>query len=118
MIDLLEEARAVELDERLASGERGRHRHGERCSAPRRPAATRASGLHDGGRIAPGALADLTTIALDSVRLAGTPPLDGVVFCAGAADVRDVMVGGRWIVRDGAHVSIDVARELREVLAP
>ena len=52
------------------------------------------------------------------MRLAGTPPLDGVVFCAGAADVRDVMVGGRWVVRDGAHVSIDVAAELRAVLAP
>jgi cytosine/adenosine deaminase-related metal-dependent hydrolase len=75
-------------------------------------------GLAGGGTIAPGALADVTTIALDSVRLAGTPPLDGTVFCATAADVRDVMVGGRWVVRGGAHVSIDVARELREVLAP
>ncbi len=117
MIDLLEEARAVELDERLASGERGRHRTGALLGAA--TAGGYASlGLHDGGRIAPGALADLTTVALDSVRLAGTPPLDGVVFCAGAADVRDVMVGGRWVVRDGTHVSIDVARELHEVLAP
>ena len=33
---------------------------------------------------------------------------------AAAADVRHVMVGGRWIVRDGAHVSIDVARDSRE----
>ena len=117
VIDLLEEARAVELDERLASGERGRH------SAPDLLTAATAGGyaslgLPDGGRIAPGAFADLTTIALDSVRLAGTPPLDGTVFCATAADVRDVMVGGRWIVRDGAHVSLDVARELHEVLAP
>ena len=117
VIDLLEEARAVELDERLASGERGRHRTGALLGAA--TAGGYASlGLHDGGRIAPGALADLTTVALDSVRLAGTPPLDGVVFCAGAADVRDVMVGGRWVVRDGTHVSIDVARELHEVLAP
>ena len=117
VIDLLEEARAVELDERLASGERGRH------SAPDLLTAATAGGyaslgLPDGGRIAPGAFADLTTIALGCVRLAGTPPLDGTVFCATAADVRDVMVGGRWIVRDGAHVSLDVARELHEVLAP
>jgi formiminoglutamate deiminase len=116
VIDLFEEARAVELDERLASGERGRHSASELLGAA--TAGGYASlGLTDGGRIAPGALADLTTVALDSVRLAGTPPLDGVVFCAGAADVRDVVVGGRRIVRDGAHVSIDVARELREVLA-
>jgi formiminoglutamate deiminase len=117
VIDLLEEARAVELDERLASGERGRHGAAELLGAA--TAGGYASlGLPGGGRIAPGALADLTTVALDSVRLAGTPPLDGVVFCAGAADVREVMVGGRRVVRDGAHVSIDVARELREVLAP
>lgn len=117
VIDLLEEARAVELDERLASGERGRHGVGQLLVAA--TAGGYASlGLPDGGRIETGALADLATVALDSVRLAGTPPLDGVVFCAGAADVRDVMVGGRWIVRDGAHVSIDVAAELREALAP
>lgn len=116
VIDLLEEARAVELDERLASGERGRHGVGELLGAA--TAGGYASlGLPDGGRIAAGALADLATIALDGVRLAGTPPLDGVVFCAGAADVRDVMVGGRWIVRDGAHVSIDVAAALRAALA-
>ena len=115
VIDLLEEARAVELDERLASGERGRHSAAELLTAA--TAGGYASlGLAAGGTIAPGALADLTTVALDSVRLAGTPPLDGSVFCAGAADVRHVMVGGRRIVRDGAHVSIDVARELHEVL--
>jgi formiminoglutamate deiminase len=116
VIDLLEEARAVELDERLASGERGRQGAAQLLGAA--TAGGYASlGLPDGGRIAPGAPADLTTIALDSVRLAGTRPLEGAVFCAGAADVRDVMVAGRWIVRDGAHTSIDVARELREVLA-
>jgi len=117
VIDLLEEARAVELDERLASGERGRHGAAQLLGAA--TAGGYASlGLPHGGRIEPGALADLTTVALDSVRLAGAPPLDGAVFCAGAADVRHVIVGGRWVVRDGAHVSIDVARELREALAP
>jgi formiminoglutamate deiminase len=114
VIDLLEEARALELDERLATGERGRHSASELLGAA--TAGGYASlGLPDGGRIAPGALADLTTIALDSVRLAGVPPA-GAVFCATAADVRDVVVGGRRIVRDGAHVSIDVAAELRDAL--
>ena len=116
VIDLFEEARAVELDERLASGERGRHGAAQLLGAATEGGYA-SLGLTTGGRIAPGALADLTTVALNSVRLAGTPPLDGIVFCAGAADVRDVFVGGRRIVRDGAHVSIDVARELREALA-
>ena len=43
--------------------------------------------------------------------MAGTPDAEAVaaaVFAAGAGDVRDVMVGGRWIVRDGAHVALDV----------
>ena len=44
VIDLLEEARAVELDERLASGERGRHSAARAARPPRRRAATRASG--------------------------------------------------------------------------
>ena len=53
---------------------------------------------------------------LDSVRTAGVPP-SGAIFAATAADVRDVFVGGRRVVRDGAHVSIDVAAELRAALS-
>jgi cytosine/adenosine deaminase-related metal-dependent hydrolase len=34
------------------------------------------------------------------------------VFAAGAGDVDTVVVGGEVVVRDGAHVSIDVPREL------
>ena len=116
VIDLLEEARAMELDQRLGCGERGVH-----AAAQLLGAATSGGyaslGLHDGGRIEAGALADLATIALDSVRLAGVPPA-GAIYCATADDVRDVMVGGRWVVRDGAHVSIDVARALRKAIAP
>jgi cytosine/adenosine deaminase-related metal-dependent hydrolase len=60
-------------------------------------------------------LADPTVLRLDSVRLAGSRIEDlfeAVVFAAAPADVSQVMVGGRWIVRDGAHVSLDVLREL------
>jgi formiminoglutamate deiminase len=117
-IDLFEEARAIELDERLASGVRGNH------SAPSLLEAATAGGYESlgwtgGGRIARGAPADLTTIALDGVALAGTRAEDAVaaaVFAAGARDVRHVMTAGRWTVRDGAHVSIDVARELAETV--
>ena len=120
VIDLFEEARAVELDERLASGARGLHRPADLLSAA--TANGYASlGWPEGGRLDPGALADLITVGLDSVRLAGTPPGHAVaatVFAAGGGEVRDVMVGGRWIVRDGDHVALDVAGELRAALAP
>jgi formiminoglutamate deiminase len=118
VIDLFEEARAIELDERLATGVRGNH-----TAASLLEAATAGGyeslGWTGGGRIEQGAPADLTTIALDGVALAGTRPGDavaGAVFAAGARDVRHVMVAGRWIVHDGAHVSIDVARELDETV--
>jgi cytosine/adenosine deaminase-related metal-dependent hydrolase len=77
-------------------------------------------GWPDAGRIAVGALADLAVIGLDGVRLAGTTPADAlaaIVFSGSAADVRHVMVGGRWIVRDAAHTSLDVSRELSEALS-
>ncbi len=114
VIDLFEEARAVELDERLASGERGRH-----DAAALLRAATADGhaclGWPDAGRIEPGARADLVTVALDGVRLSGTEPenaLDAVVFAAGAADVRHVLVDGRELVVDGRHATVDVPREL------
>jgi cytosine/adenosine deaminase-related metal-dependent hydrolase len=119
VIDLLEEARAIELDERLASGVRGHHRAGALLEAA--TAAGYASlGWPGGGRLAAGAPADLITLGLDSVRLAGTRPQDAVaaaVFSGAAPDVTDVMVAGRPIVRDGRHVTLDVARELAEAVA-
>jgi cytosine/adenosine deaminase-related metal-dependent hydrolase len=60
-------------------------------------------------------LADLTSVALTSPRLAGIDPthvVAAVVFAAAAPDVHHVMVGGRVVVADGVHQSIDVAGEL------
>ena len=116
MIDLFEEARAVELDERLATRERGHHSAGALLHAATAGGYT-SLGWPDGGRIAPGQRADLTTISFDSVRLAGVPhDVEGVVHAATASDVDSVMVGGRWVVRDGLHVTIDAAAELRAAL--
>jgi cytosine/adenosine deaminase-related metal-dependent hydrolase len=119
VIDLLEEARGVELDERLASLTRGRH---DPTALLRMATADghASIGWPEAGRIESGALADLTTIGFDSVRIAGTTPDDalaGAVFTASAADVRHVVIGGRVVVRDGQHVAMDVAAALREVLA-
>ncbi|HEX6389017.1 MAG TPA: formimidoylglutamate deiminase [Solirubrobacteraceae bacterium] len=119
LIDLFEEARAVELDERLATNVRGSHRAADLLGAAT-AGGYDSLGWPDGGCIAAGALADLCVVGLDGVRLAGTRPVDAVaatVFAASAADVRHVMAGGRWIVRDGAHVTLDVANELREAIS-
>jgi formiminoglutamate deiminase len=114
VIDHFEEARAVELGERLASGERGRHSVPDLLHAATATGHA-ALGWPEAGRIEPGALADLVTISLDSARLAGTAvgtALDAAVFAASASDVRGVIVGGREVVRDGRHLEIDVPREL------
>jgi formiminoglutamate deiminase len=117
-IDIFEEARAVELDERLESGVRGRHSAAELLGAA--TAGGHASiGWPEGGRIAPGALADLVTVDLTSVRLAGTSTdhaIESLVFAASAADVRDVIVGGEFVVREGAHLRLNVAAELNTAI--
>jgi len=119
VIDLFEEARAVELDERLVSGARGAHRSGALLGAAT-AAGYACLGWPEGGCLEAGAPADFVTVGLDSVRLAGAPPdrlLDAAVFAATAADVRHVVAGGRMIVRDGRHVDFDVARELADAIA-
>jgi formiminoglutamate deiminase len=120
VIDLLEEARRVELGERLASQERGHFTAAELATAA--TSAGHASlGWPDAGQLAPGAMADLVVVRLDSVRTAGSEPasaLESVVFGASAADVRDVIVGGRDVVRDGQHRLLpDVPAALRSAIA-
>ncbi|MCD6728198.1 MAG: formimidoylglutamate deiminase [Solirubrobacteraceae bacterium] len=120
VIDLFEEARAVELDERLASGQRG---HWSAAGLLRAATAGghAALGWPEAGRIEPGALADLTTVGLDSVRLAGARPrtmLEAVLFGASAPDVTEVVVGGRRIVAGGRHLLVeDVPRALDAAIA-
>jgi formiminoglutamate deiminase len=114
VIDLFEEARAVELDERLESGERGRTSASDLLRAATEDGHA-CLGWPEAGRIERGAIADLVAIDLGSSRLAGTAPehaIDSLVFAATAADVRDVIAGGQEVVRDGAHTGLDVAAEL------
>jgi formiminoglutamate deiminase len=119
VVDLFEEARAVELDERLATGRRGNHRPADLLAAATE-AGMAALGW-DAGRLAPGHLADLVTVTLDSVRLAGTRPaeaVDHLVFAATAADVTSVVVSGRQIVADGRHLLVgDVPAALDRAIA-
>lgn len=114
VVDLFEEARAVELDERLRTRQRGHFTAGELVVAAT-AAGHAALGWPDAGRIAVGARADLVTVRLDSARTAGVPPV-GVFFAATAADVTAVVVDGRQVVRDGRHLTVDVPRALRAAI--
>ena len=107
VIDLFEEARAVELDERLARRERGI------ISATTLLDAATASGQQalgwtDAGALRVGARADLVAVDTRSRRTAGgdaTP--ENLIFAASAADVTDVIADGRTVVADRRHVTVD-----------
>jgi formiminoglutamate deiminase len=123
VIDLIEEARWLELSQRLVSRRRGHF-------TPAELAAVATAGGHaclgwpDAGEIAPGAYADLVTVSLDSPRLAGAAAGDplAALFAAGtAADVAHVVAGGVDVVRDGHHLLVDdvpgeLAAAIRAVL--
>jgi cytosine/adenosine deaminase-related metal-dependent hydrolase len=79
-----------------------------------------AIGWPEAGEIAPQRLADLVTVGLDGVRLAGTSTdhaVQSLVFAATSADVREVIVGGRFVVRDGVHAELDAASELSRAIS-
>jgi formiminoglutamate deiminase len=112
VIDLFEEMRAVELDERLASQTRGTWSADELLRAATE-IGHRSLGFADAGRIEAGARADLVTLRLDSVRTAGAgAAVETAVFAATAADVTSVVSSGRRIVAEGKHVAVDVPAEL------
>jgi len=120
VIDLLEEARAVEMHQRLAARTRGNWRPAELLAAATATGHA-ALGWPEGGRIEAGGLADFVTVRLDSVRTAGSDAATAVataVFAATAADVREVVVGGRLIVEEGRHVLVaDVPAALQASIA-
>jgi formiminoglutamate deiminase len=116
LTDLLGEARLLETDERLASGERGRFRPAELVDALTL-AGHRALGWPDAGTIAIGQRADLVAVRLDSPRTAGGAPAQ-LVMAAASADVHCVVVDGRVVVSDGQHVLGDVGRLLADAIAP
>jgi formimidoylglutamate deiminase len=59
------------------------------------------------GALAPGKRADLVVLDAEHPALAGRGDdllLDSWIFSGNSTPVRDVIVGGRWVVRDGVHV--------------
>jgi formimidoylglutamate deiminase len=73
------------------------------------------------GALAPGHRADLVVLDEQAPELAGRSAphlLDSVVFAGNRNLVRDVMVGGRWLVRNGRHQHEDaIAKRYRKVAA-
>ena len=58
------------------------------------------------GEIAPGKQADFVVLDGENILLTefeGDAILDSFVFAGGSRLVKDVMVGGKWVVRDGRH---------------
>ena len=107
IVDVLEEARAVELNDRLRL-----HRRGVHAAESLMEAATSnglaALGWGRHGSLAPGSPADLIVISIDSVSAAGFHPDDGIgglLFSAGTHMVTDVIVGGSAVVEDAVNVS-------------
>ncbi len=71
----------------------------------------RAIGFPDSGVLAPGRAADLILIDLDRPHLLPRHDLvTNLVHAAKAADITDVMVDGRWLMREGALLTLDEAK--------
>lgn len=114
VIDLFEEMRAVELDERLATRQRGHWTAAELLTAVTTDGHA-SLGWDDAGAIVVGNRADLVVLDPASPRTAGTGRDENtVVFAATAEDVRRVMADGRWVVEDGDRATI--GRDLDEVI--
>ena len=65
------------------------------------------------GAIAPGLRADIVVLDPEHPALvarSGDALIDAWIFSGNDTPVRDVMVGGHWVVRDGHHVHEDQAR--------
>jgi formiminoglutamate deiminase len=112
VIDLFEEMRAVELDERLATQRRGHWTAAELLVAGTRHDSL---GWDDAGAIAVGQRADLVTIATDHVRTAGTGADEQTaVFAASAENVTHVVVDGRVVFCEGDREQL--GRDLADVI--
>lgn len=108
-IDLLWEARTLELHARAMEGRRNvlsppgdRHGLARRLLRAATVDGSRALGAPQEG-IAVGAAADLVAIDLRRVAAIGMPPLEAVAFTANPDWVSDLWVAGKRVVADGRH---------------
>jgi formiminoglutamate deiminase len=112
VIDLFEEMRALEMDERLATEQRGHWTAAELLAAA---TAHDTIGFADAGSIAVGQRADLVTLDTGTPRTAGTGADEHTAaFAATAADVTQVVVDGRVVFTRGDEH--EIGRELDEAI--
>jgi formiminoglutamate deiminase len=110
VIDLLEEMRALELDERLATQRRG-HWTAAELLAVGTAVGHRSLGFEDAGEIAVGRRADLVTLDVTTPRTAGTGRDEHtVVFAASTADVVSVVTDGVRRDLDHGKIGADLDR--------
>jgi formimidoylglutamate deiminase len=118
------ELRTLEYTQRLTRLERNVAAGGQRRSTGRALLEAAWSGGSAAcgralGRLAPGARADIVVLDPNHAALAGREGddvLDSWIFSGEDTPVAHVMVGGRWVVRDGRHVRQDaVAAAYRQV---
>ncbi len=115
VIDLFEEMRALEMDERLATQQRGHWTAAELIAAA---TAHDSLGFDDAGSIAVGRRADLVTIDTASTRTAGTGADENTAaFAATAADVTQVVVDGRVVAstNDREEIGRELAAAIERV---
>jgi formimidoylglutamate deiminase len=116
-INLLEDARSLEYHLRMVKLERAllASKHLFTCATE---AGARSLGA-PGGILEIGRPADFFTVALDDTSLAGADSeslLSSIVFSAERTAVRDVAVGGKFVVRDGVHpVGEEIIREFTKM---
>jgi formimidoylglutamate deiminase len=114
-LDVAEELRWLEYAQRL--NERRRHvfvSDSGRALGEELYLETVRAGAQSSGRplgaIAAGRRADLVVLQALEDDAAEPPALDAYVFKSGSWRVRDVMTGGRFVVRDGAHLEREALR--------
>jgi 8-oxoguanine deaminase len=104
--NLMQEVRAALLLQRLRYGvEKVSHKDALRWVTQ---GSASCIGRAELGAIAPSMQADLALFKLDELRFAGAgDPVAALVLC-GAHRADRVMIGGRWVVEDGAIAGLDV----------
>ena len=76
----------------------------------------RGVGRDDLGRIAPGALADVAIVRMDSLNTVPVrDPIRNLVNCAQRSDVQTVIVNGEIVVDEGRLLTIDEEKLVKEV---
>jgi formimidoylglutamate deiminase len=116
-IDLLEDARELELHTRLQNleravlapaGDEGQSALAARLFGCASVYGAESIGARGGGRLEAGCAADFFTIALDDPSIAGAGVDDllaSIVFSLSRTAIREVFIGGRALIEDGRHLA-------------